>query len=280
MDIPDYRYLAQQAVTRAKGLLAGDDPHGTRYAALELRDAMEALTYERANKFKEFMPPEKFKIWQARALMKAMIEIDPKVGFSSALSFGLETEFGKPAPPENMSFLGAETVLSFADLKEHYDALGSFLHMPTIPQMEAGKNHDPAKIRERCKVIVGVLEKVLASPIFNVMFHETATLDHCVNAACGKPIEKIMPPGDEAVQARCFSCDMEYTIKSVGPQKVEWKPVEQALYCSNQTCDAKTYIKEHEVKPGAHWKCKACGTHNYIYMKIGPVGLPAADTSG
>src|SRR5437867_1615135 len=45
---PNFRHLARQSLARAKTELATNDAQRLRYAALELREAMEALTYDRA----------------------------------------------------------------------------------------------------------------------------------------------------------------------------------------------------------------------------------------
>jgi len=104
-------------LARARTELAADDPHRLRYAALELRDAMEALTYDRALAFKDDIPPEEYKTWQPRKLMAVLLEIDPSIGMTSTVAFGLEEEYGKLAPRENMKLLGTDVVFTLADLK-------------------------------------------------------------------------------------------------------------------------------------------------------------------
>jgi hypothetical protein len=44
----DFRQRAREALRRAKNELSSTDPERMRYAALELRFAMEAVTYDRA----------------------------------------------------------------------------------------------------------------------------------------------------------------------------------------------------------------------------------------
>jgi hypothetical protein len=55
---PDFRLMAREALARAKTELEANSPHRLRYACLELRDAMEALTYDRALAFRDEIPPE------------------------------------------------------------------------------------------------------------------------------------------------------------------------------------------------------------------------------
>ena len=87
-----------------------------------------------------------------KQLLQMLLEIDPTADKDSFVSFGLEETPGVPAAV--MEALGAEKVLNLAALKKHYDALGSYLHMPTIKQLKAGKGPDAAKLKKRCQVII------------------------------------------------------------------------------------------------------------------------------
>lgn len=265
---PDFRYAARESLARAKIELAADDPHRQRYAALELRDAMEALTYDRALAFKDDIPPEEYKTWQPRKLMAVLLEIDPSIGVTSTIAFGLEEEYGKPAPRENMKLLGTDVVFTLADLKAHYDAIGSYLHMPSLEQIQSGKVPDPAKLRERCKVVIGLVEKVLSSQVWNSTFGVTATLDQCMNEDCKKSIRKRMPSGQEKVDARCFECKAEYTITSETGGRVLWTPKMTDAPCSTPQCPERMSLWPHEVRSGTHWRCRGCGTHNGITLTV------------
>jgi hypothetical protein len=63
-------------------MAASDDR--LRYAALELRFAMEAVTYDRALAFRDEISPEEYKTWQPRKLMQILHDIDPTVGKSTS----------------------------------------------------------------------------------------------------------------------------------------------------------------------------------------------------
>lgn len=89
---PNFRHSARESLARAKAELAANDPIRLRYAALELRDAMEALTYDRALAFKDDIPPEEYKTWQPRKLMAVLLDIDPSIGITSTIAYGIEEE--------------------------------------------------------------------------------------------------------------------------------------------------------------------------------------------
>ena len=137
MSLPhlNYRHAARELLSRAKAELETNDPRRVRYAALELRDAMEALTYDRARAFKDDIPPKDYEAWQPRKLMAALLSFDPTIEMTSSISYAAQDGPGEPAPRNRMKSLGADIPFTLSDLREHYDALGSFLHVPTLRQV-------------------------------------------------------------------------------------------------------------------------------------------------
>lgn len=248
-----------------------------RYAALELRDAMEAVTYDRALAFKDEIPPEEYKTWQPRKLMAVLADIDPSMVMSSTIAVGIEPEYGKPPPAEDMQFLGTDQVFTLKDLKAHYDAIGGHLHMPSLDQLQTGKIADPQKLRTRCETVVVALEEVLSSPVFNVTLGNFAVLDECMNEACKKPIRKRIPHGKAEVEVECFECKAAYTVISLPGNTVEFKPKMTMVGCPTEGCTETFPLWPHEMKPGTHWRCKGCGAHNGIALGIHKIEDTPAD---
>jgi hypothetical protein len=204
---PNFRHEARQALARAAVELCTGEEARLKYAALELRMAMEALTYDRAEAFSAELPPTDYDTWQPKKLLQLLLEIDPTADKDSVLSFGVEEEYGIVAPV--MQSLGSEKVLNLGVLKRHYDALGSYLHMPTIKQIAGGKGVDATKLRNRCQEIAGFVEAVLASRVFNVTLGSFAEMP-C--EACGATIRKRIPHGMPSTEARCFTCPASASI--------------------------------------------------------------------
>jgi hypothetical protein len=271
INAPNLRHLARESLARAKAEVAVNDPHRLRYAALELRDAMEALTYDRALAFQGDIPPEEYKTWQPRKLMGVLLDIDPSIGMTSTIAFGLQEENGKPAPRENMRLRGTDYVFTLADLKTHYDAVGSYLHMQSLEQLRLGTVPNLAKLKERCETIIVLVEKVLSSRVFNSTLGVIATHDQCMNDDCKKPIRKRMPSGKDAFDTQCFECKAEYTVTSEKDDRVLWPPKMTNASCSTPGCAETIRIWPHDVKPGTHWRCPACGAHNRIVLSVSKV---------
>src|SRR5258705_1292347 len=162
----DYRNQSRKDLQSAKDELGANADHRLKFAALELRMAMECLSYDRALAYKDEFPPTEYDTWQPRKVILVLLEIDPTADKDSSIAFGVETVPGVPAP--SMQSLGSEKVLSMGMLKKHYDALGSYLHVQTMKQARDGPPLDFKKLRARCEEIATFVEQVLASPIFNI----------------------------------------------------------------------------------------------------------------
>lgn len=262
---PNFRNLTRESLVRAKIEIATNDPNRLRYAALELRDAMEALTYDRALAFIDEIPPEEYKTWQPRKLMMVLLDIDPSIGMTSTISIGREEEPGTSAPPENMRLLGTDHVFTLADLKEHYDAISSYLHMPSLKQVMSGTMPDPAGLPQRCENIIAAIERVLSSLQWNSTMGNFSTLKECMNEECRRPVRKRMPFGKDKIDAKCFECKAEYTItKEEGGAR--WEPKMTEVPCSTADCTKKMPLWSHEIRPGTNWRCRDCGAHNLLAL--------------
>lgn len=104
-----YRPQARQALERAKRQLVEEQ---LRYAALELRLAMEALTYDRAQAYRKEPPLDAFAKGQPQKLMDALLEIDRTAGSTYTLRMG---EQSAPGAPETMETLGTDVVRACGD---------------------------------------------------------------------------------------------------------------------------------------------------------------------
>jgi hypothetical protein len=259
----NYRGMAREYVKAASEQMEAQVDSTLKYAALELRMAMEAAIYDRAVAFKEEFPIEEYDTWQPKKVMAVLLEIDPLADKDSTLSFGLEEEYGVPA--KEMRALGTEVVLNMGLLKKHYDALGSFLHILTIKSSNDGKTVDHKKLRKRCEEIVTYLEQVLSSPVFNSMLGVFASID-CTE--CGAKIRKRTHQGEGFLIAECSNCDASYRVKNTGIGQSVWEPIQQEVECGNADCTKKIVVWEREVCLGSRWTCPVCKGVNSIALGV------------
>lgn len=267
----NFRQRAREALARAKDEMASGSDARLHYAALDLRMAIECVTYERARSYEEELPPTEYDTWQPGKLMKELLEIDPDADASGTLSFGIEDVPGEPA--KEMKTLGAEKVFNLAAIKGSYDALGSYLHQPTLKQLSKG-GHDLPKARLKFKRIASQLDEVLASPIFNSNFGNFTSFQ-CMNDDCTRQIRKRIPRGAETVIAECFDCSAEHEITVDDDGKCSVRPLVQDVKCANPSCEHALKLFKHELRPGAYWTCTGCGTRSQIGLAV--FAVPATE---
>lgn len=263
-----YRTIAKQHLQSAKALITNDDDECLEWAALKLRKAMEALTYDRAQSYSKEISPDEIKKWQPKKVMKLLLEIDPLADRGSTLAVGVENTPGEPA--EKMSVVGTETVLSLRDIKDHYDALGNYLHIPTIDQHEKGKLPNLNRLRKRCEELAANIEDTINSPVWNIVFKNFSQIK-CTR--CSAIIHKRIPNTQETqnLLAKCFECGALYDISSDGDKKLEWTPQQVAITCPHKTCGQEQYVWRDEIESGAILNCVECGCRSQFRIGVVPI---------
>lgn len=264
----NYRNDARQAVEKAKNELASGDDDRVKYAALELRLALESLAYDKMQTYKDEIPPELYETWQPRKVLSYLAEIDPHAQMEMSISAGIEDAHGQP-PPE-MKHIGVEKPLTVKNLKDHYDAIGNKLHSPTLKQLREGNISGPASLRERCENVVTILDRVLSSIVYNVNLGVFSSME-CQR--CNATIRRRMSPeSDEPVIAKCYNCGADYTITDKDDGQVLWSANTREINCPANDCDEKIALWPDEIKPGFSWTCKGCDEKYAIGMTITKAG--------
>jgi hypothetical protein len=267
----NFRNEARQALARARTHMLTHDICHQRYAALELRMAMEALTYDRAQAFAAELPPKSYDTWQPRQLLRLLLEIDPLADQDGTVSYGIEDEYGKP--PALMQVVGSEKTLNMKVLKKHYDALGNYLHVPTFKQISTNNGHDVDGLATRCEVIAKFIIDVLASPIYNVTLGSFAEI---LCSECGTVVRKRIPVGIHSIEVACGECAASYTLEDTGQGNVVWKPRQSELQCPREGCSTPIVVWEREIEIGRSWTCRGCSSNNVIRLCVAAEPEPAA----
>jgi hypothetical protein len=92
------RHVARECVSRAKKLIALGDEPSVRHACLELRFAIEYITYDQLQAYFKEVSDDALKKWTPKQVISEMLEVDPQADRSSTISVGLEHTYGV-APP-------------------------------------------------------------------------------------------------------------------------------------------------------------------------------------
>jgi len=257
----NFRQMAHDALARAKAEMASDIDSRLPYAALELRKSMEALIYDRAQDYAEELPPSLHALWQPNKLLDLLIQLEPDL--NQNLEFSISAvPYVEGVEPEWIS-LGSQKVLTLKTLKEHYSALGSFLHMPTLRQLNAGQGQDFAKLRKRSTLLVELISEVLASKLHKLKlnFHLKQQCTYC-----NVLIVQLMRFNGADVHGTC-ECGNEYGITQTGPTSFNWEFKTFQHRCT--VCGVEGSYLRPAAKIGQKLKCGSC--ESIAVVRLGAV---------
>ncbi len=161
MENNKYTYLEN-----AKKLIQLGGQSNLRYAALELRFCMEAITYEKLKHSACRIPPAVLKKWQPPQAVKALLEHEPNADKSFTLLVGKEEAYGVPS--KNMKVIGVHNTFNLKWLRKHYNKIGGLLHYQHEP--EHNYKNSNTELKNYLNIIVSDIENVINSPIRSAWF--------------------------------------------------------------------------------------------------------------
>jgi hypothetical protein len=253
-----YRKLAQTHVDAAKTLLSSGKVEELKYAALELRMALEALIYDVASHFSDDFP-QKHDNWKPKKLLEQLIAIDELC--DKSLEFHIREHHDGQADDEGWALIGEENRLSLKDVKKPYESLGSFLHTPTIKQLGIDSNYDAEKIRRRCEAAKVVAETVLSSTVWGLHLNSRTSI-FCISceAKITRRVNNLVDENElplPKMSVNCSECDATYLItKEDG--KIRWEPQCVQVPCLSSSCDGQSTVWPRSIRYGKLVKCKIC----------------------
>ncbi|AXE34648.1 hypothetical protein DK843_10265 [Chromobacterium phragmitis] len=261
----DFRNRARESLARAKTELSAGESYRLRFAALELRMAIEAVTYDRTQAYESELPSEVYRTWQPKKLMQQLLDLEPMADQGSSIAVGREETPGVAA--SQMQHRGTEQVFDMKAIKAHYDALGSFLHTPTLKQLEEQGDADFSKLQTRCEKIIDLLEGVLSSRVFNITLGIFSNIE-CMNPDCGKTIRRRIQRGADVTKAECFECGFTYEIQTGGQGQCIWRPILEEVPCPSPECTQVFRLAPKEIAPDRRLHCHACGGRFQIGLAL------------
>lgn len=257
-----YRDTAHKCLERANAQLENLDDISLRYAAVELRLAIEALTYARAEQYQDDFPRDMYDVWQPRQVMNAILEINPNA--FAPISFSVEFISGSG----DFVDLGQERPLKPEDIKGTYDALGNYLHTPTLKQMRVDGGHKVDSIRARCVQMADIVATILNTSLFNLDFKITAAFN-CLR--CEGPFKVRVPHGNKVRQVTCPHCHAPYDLKNNPDMQdgVLWGPLKHRLECLAKNCEGHVEFWCDQIKPDSLAMCDTCATDHQLKLRMG-----------
>jgi hypothetical protein len=259
----DFLSRAREALSRAKQHLASDTEGRLRYAALDLRLALEAMAYQTAQAFDE-LPETAYEKWQPNKLVELLLEHDPHADQTVRIRISSTDGDGG----SRVHDLGEDRRTPVKVLKDFYHRLGSMLHTPTLVQIRQGKDFDESKAQQRCEEVAAELERVITSPIRDVRFKNTVKFE-CV--LCRKLVIRGIPIGVKGAVARCSdpTCHASYDVEILPEGQATWSPRGQDVPCPS--CKTTMLVFENEVRHGATWTCLNSKCNAKVVLRLGVV---------
>ncbi|WP_420429098.1 hypothetical protein [Kordiimonas sp.] len=254
------RCLAKESLTRAKKYLAETDNYLIRSAALELRLAIESIVYSRAYKYRDELSCNDLETWQPRKVLDLMLAVNPIAWKGTELSLEVDDTASKTG--KRWVKIGAEVSLTLQDVKKHYDALGSFLHTPTLAQLSKSGSPDFLRMRKRCIDISDLIESVLNSNMWNIRINVEVCLPECLR--CDQPLRIFVDPKKEVNRGKCFNCGAGYTIKDATDGSPKLKPHQSKIPCVDDQCHGEAILWTDQIVVGYEWACPLCGLEHQI----------------
>jgi hypothetical protein len=245
----NFRHLAHQHAEAAAAHLKSTNEEFLFTAALRLRMAIECLAYELLQSFKDEVSSRVMETWQPGKLIKELKEIDTAVESDRSISIGVKKDPGQSS--EEMFLLGTDKRLTAAWISKCWNALGSYLHEPTINQHRSGKISSSEKMRGRLISVQTEIESVLSATLFatNINIYIEGTCE------CGFLIKRREELLKKEGHATCAKCGVMWGVNN---KQGKWEFFRLLVTYKCPSCEAPNTFPENELLDGAAFTCEKC----------------------
>lgn len=257
-------------LSRAKELLDRGDDDSLLYCCLELRLCIELICYRRLGFYAEFLPPSAKRLWRAKEVLDALLELDPGAGKDYSLAMAMETPRGR----QNPVHVGTYRAITKEFLADHYAPLSSFLHAPTIAEVQAGVQRDAGRLRLVAQAAISALEDIAG----NILQSGLGPVIEFPCDTCDTKIRRRSERMRDGDKVRCLekSCQAEYEVTFPAERQFLRKMVEVRFECP--ACKGVSYYGRHlAAKNGARLRCLHCSRLFGVEKKFVLVPLDDAD---
>lgn len=250
----------RSCLERAKNLVGSSDYIKLRYAALELRQCLEAITYEKLKGAASGIPESIIEKWQPPQAVKTLLEFEPSADQKFVLFAGIEKECGKPS--KDMKYVGTHKTFKLKWLRKNYNKLGHLLHYPANNQKRIQKS--PEELKNYLSSVISEIEGVLQSNILGGWFGETFSFE-CV--LCKQTVVCSVSRTKKTKKAKCLNpnCGGEYFAEISEDGQSKFKLMETKFDCAE--CNKPIYLENRHLDIGTRFKCESCGTLHQIISR-------------
>lgn len=240
-------YSVDEYISRAKGYVEAGDENALRHACLELRFCIESIVYQKLSKVGKVLPRSVYKTWQPPQALKRLLSFEPRADKDAKLSFCLPTTDGSPSG--EWLPLGDYKMFPVKWLKENYNRLGKFLHVPSLQEAES-----PAKITaEMLQKIIDEVGRVASSNL--VISANSVAVEPCT--ICQSDMYYSQTQVDAGADIECYNdkCAAKHSIVKVGDKFRIERAGRFSMPCKR--CCKRMAIED--IEHGDHKACWSCG---------------------
>jgi hypothetical protein len=245
-----YRSRASAHVKAGREQLKADDRFGSIHACLHARLAIEALAYDLFQDYLFEVSAEAMASWTPKAVLNELLYIDSEACSPISVTIGFQSEDGARQEID----LGKNPRMRVAWANKIHNALGSFLHQPTVRQTMREPDADLLGLaRQKAEEALDELERVLASPLWSFRAHRLVTF----KCECGYSVSR---DGDFLLAGKrvsCSNCGRLYGYQfDEERERFQFRAQRASWACPD--CKTVHAIDAYEVKPGAFVECSGC----------------------
>lgn len=256
-------------VERSRKFIDSESKEDLKYAALELRFAIEEIAYQKLAMRLKKMSPKELESWQPGRVIKQLAElVDPNLKSDSTIFLGLEDENGNQ--PNELNELGRTIGVNYKELEKHWHKLGSYLHrrMPDIDAKGHVQMKDNIITKEYAEEVIEYIEE-LSSTHFDA-FLSREIIFECNYCKKSIVMSQFAITDQTVVQCRNPNCGMEYIV-FCKDEKFVYNP--NVVFFECNSCGDKNDVNiaalkriplEIPVSVQCSIVCKTCKSENYL----------------
>jgi len=250
-----------KCIERANSLIKEGTAISLRYAALELRFCMEAITYEKLEASASHIPPQILDKWQPPQAVKALLEHEPKTDKGFVLFAGIEKEYGIPS--DNMKFVGEHKAFDLSWLRKHYNKIGGFLHFSHKRSKNAKVSLE--RLKSYLEQVSTEVEEVLKGSITGGWLDE---VHQFTCSQCSKQIIVGKNTLDSSGHIVCqnTNCRAEY-FGRYDPSSLNVLFELKVTVFDCAQCDSEIPVENKDLKIGFTFECNKCNTSHELVAR-------------
>lgn len=252
-------YLSKfDCLQRAKRLYVSNHLADLRYACLELRMCLEAITYEKLTTYAQRLPPDVLSKWQPPQAVAALLNLEDDAGQEYVLAIGRTRE--------TLEYFGEHRTFALPWLRKHYNKVGSFLHVPNPNVPDAISEVDQIEeLKEYLNEIIRECDRVCESSLLGGGMTRTVKFT-C--QACGRNSIANATSAERIGRVKCIhpSCQAEHAVTGKDDKHLFFRLTGAIFPC--QSCKQEIFVASNQLVPEHEFACSACGRRHKLIDQV------------